>query len=214
MTLIFNTRPAMVMNHARAKKSSSKIRWCNSYEWKQSDWRTKKRTGPIFTALRCVSAVYAVVVCLSVCPSVRPSVTSRYCIETTGEIELFWAWSLPSTHSTLCYKEIWVSPKIRPKLRTWKISIALSRKIVVVDVTVLRRFPAYIGGGVATNTVVSVPSLSYDWRPWELGAGGICAVQRQSVSTPDTVISQVCYVGSLRSHRGVDCDSPRYLRVC
>jgi len=97
-----------------------------------------------------------------VCPSVRPSVTSRYCIETTGEIELFWAWSLPSTYSTLCYKEIWVSPKIRPKLRTWKISIALSRKIVVVDVTVLRRFPAYIGGGVATNTVVSVPSLSYD----------------------------------------------------
>jgi len=73
MTLIFNTRPAMVMNHARAKKSSSKIRWCNSYEWNQSDWRTKKRTGPIFTALRCVSAVYAVVVCLSVCPSVRPS---------------------------------------------------------------------------------------------------------------------------------------------
>ena len=24
-----------------------------------------------------------------VCPSVRPSVTSRYCIETTGRIELF-----------------------------------------------------------------------------------------------------------------------------
>jgi len=73
MTLIFNTRPAMVMNHARAKKSSSKIRWCNSYEWKQSDWRTEKRTGQIFTALRCVSAVYAVVVCLSVRPSVHPS---------------------------------------------------------------------------------------------------------------------------------------------
>jgi len=38
------------------------------------------------------SAVFAVVVCpsvrLSVCLSVRPFVTSRYCIETTGRIKL------------------------------------------------------------------------------------------------------------------------------
>jgi len=37
-------------------------------------------------ATRYATAVYAVVVCLSVCPSV----TSRYCTETTGRIELFW----------------------------------------------------------------------------------------------------------------------------
>jgi len=37
-----------------------------------------------FSARRYASAVYAVVVCLSV----RPSVTSRCCIEKTGRIEL------------------------------------------------------------------------------------------------------------------------------
>jgi len=45
--------------------------------------------------------------------SVCPSVTSRYCIETTGRIGLVLARRLPSTYTTLCYKEIWVSPKIR-----------------------------------------------------------------------------------------------------
>jgi len=35
--------------------------------------------------------------------SVRPSVTSRYSIETTGRIELVLAWRLPSTYPTLCY---------------------------------------------------------------------------------------------------------------
>jgi len=46
------------------------------------------------TAWRYASAVHAVVlfVCLSICPSVRSSVrlsvTSRYCIEMTGQIEL------------------------------------------------------------------------------------------------------------------------------
>jgi len=39
----------------------------------------------VFTARRNASALCAVVVCLSV----RPSVTSRYCIEATGRIELF-----------------------------------------------------------------------------------------------------------------------------
>jgi len=38
----------------------------------------------IFNARRYAGAVFAVVVC----PSVRPCVTSRYCIETTGRIEL------------------------------------------------------------------------------------------------------------------------------
>ena len=44
---------------------------------------------------------------------VRPSVTSRYGIETTGRIELFWGRRLPSTCPTLCCMEIWVSSKIR-----------------------------------------------------------------------------------------------------
>jgi len=49
-------------------------------------------------------------------PSVCPSVTSRYYIETTGRVDEsreYLARRLPSTYSTLRYKEIWVSPKIR-----------------------------------------------------------------------------------------------------
>ena len=62
-----------------------------------------------FTARRCASAVYVVVMCPSVCLSV----TSRCCIETTRRIELVLAWRLHSTYPTLWYKDIWVSPKIR-----------------------------------------------------------------------------------------------------
>ena len=43
--------------------------------------------------------------------SVRPSVTSRYCVETTGRIKLVLARRFPSTHPTLCYQEIRLSPK-------------------------------------------------------------------------------------------------------
>jgi len=50
---------------------------------------------------------------LSARRSVCPYVTSRYCIETTGRIELIVGIGLPSTDPTLCYKEIWVSPIIR-----------------------------------------------------------------------------------------------------
>ena len=42
----------------------------------------------VFTAQRYASEVYALVVCLSVCLSVRPSVTSRHCVETTRRTEL------------------------------------------------------------------------------------------------------------------------------
>jgi len=45
----------------------------------------------LFTAHRCVSAVLAVAICLSVrlsvCLSVRPSDTRRYCIKTTKQIQ-------------------------------------------------------------------------------------------------------------------------------
>jgi len=65
------------------------------------------------TARRYASAVHAVVVCPSVCLSVRPSVTSRHCIETTGRIELVFLARRPlSVYPTLRCKEIWVSPKL------------------------------------------------------------------------------------------------------
>ena len=44
------------------------------------------------------------------CRSVRPSVTSRYCIETTGRIELVFGMK---ASFYLCCKEIRVSPEIR-----------------------------------------------------------------------------------------------------
>ena len=63
-----------------------------------------------FTAQRYANAVFAV----TLCPSVHPSVTSRYSIETTWRIErVFGTWRLPSTYPTLSYKEMCVSPKIR-----------------------------------------------------------------------------------------------------
>ena len=64
---------------------------------------------PIFTARRYTSAVFAAILL-----SIRPSVTSQYCIETTGDIVLVFG-TEASFHlrPTLCYKEIWVSPKIR-----------------------------------------------------------------------------------------------------
>jgi len=47
---------------------------------------------------------YAAVECLSVCLSVRPSITSRYCIETiAGRTELVLAWRLPSTYPTYLF---------------------------------------------------------------------------------------------------------------
>ena len=39
--------------------------------------------------------------------SVHSSVTNRYCIETTGRIELVSAWRLSSTYPKLCHKEIY-----------------------------------------------------------------------------------------------------------
>ena len=76
---------------------------------------THARTAVTFyrATLCYASTVYAVVVCPFLRPSVRPSVTSWYCIETTGRIELVLAWRLPSIYPTLCHMEIWVSPTIR-----------------------------------------------------------------------------------------------------
>ena len=80
-----------------------------------------------------------------VCPSIRLSATSRYCIETTGRIELLFGKkaSFILSHA-LCYKDIWVSINSGTsllnfisnsglgKFRCCK-SIALSTKLVVVD---------------------------------------------------------------------------------
>ena len=46
-----------------------------------------------------------------VCLSVRPSVTSRYCIQTTRQIKLVLARELRFIYPNLRYEEIWVSQK-------------------------------------------------------------------------------------------------------
>jgi len=53
------------------------------------------------------SAVFAVAVCPSVCPS-----QGRVLSKQMNESSWFLAWSLPSTYPTLRFKEIWVSQKI------------------------------------------------------------------------------------------------------
>jgi len=50
---------------------------------------------------------------MSICPSVCLSVTSRHCIETSGQIELVLKCRLPPNYPRLCYKEIWVPPNTR-----------------------------------------------------------------------------------------------------
>jgi len=71
----------------------------------------------LFSARYTLLARYRPVLSSCVRPSVRlsvcPSVTSRHCIGTTGQIELVSAWWLPSTNPALRCTEIWVSPKIR-----------------------------------------------------------------------------------------------------
>ena len=53
------------------------------------------------------SAVFAVAVCPSVCPS-----QARVLSKQMNESSWFLAWSLPSTYPALRFKEIWVSQKI------------------------------------------------------------------------------------------------------
>ena len=73
------------------------------------------RADFFYRATLCQRSIIAVVVGLSVSPSlsVCQSVTSRYCIETSGRIELILAWRLPSTCFTLHCKERWLSPNTR-----------------------------------------------------------------------------------------------------
>ena len=78
-------------------------------QWKSLSRHTITRVGSESSSSY-VSAIYDVVVCLSV----RPPVTSRYCIETNGQIELVLAWRILSTYSTLCYKKSWVSARVLP----------------------------------------------------------------------------------------------------
>jgi len=96
-----------------------------------------------FTAPRNASAVYFVVVCPSVRPSVRPS-QSGFVSKPLDESSWVLALKLPSTYPILCYMEIWISPKIRvlgtslwnfvpnAELRTFRHgkSIALSTELV------------------------------------------------------------------------------------
>ena len=78
----------------------------------------------VFTAQCCASAVYAVIVCLSVCLPQAGIVLKRL-----DESSWFLAWRLPFTYPTLFCKEIWVSPEMRVlssghchTLRTWRLS--------------------------------------------------------------------------------------------
>ena len=85
--------------------------------------------------------------CTCLCLSV--SGASRSSIETADESSWFSAWELPSTYTTLCFKEIRIPLEINSvfpsetcrKLRTLKFfhgrSIALSTKLVVVVVVVV-----------------------------------------------------------------------------
>jgi len=57
---------------------------------------------------------------LSVCPSVCPS-QAGVAWKGLDESSWFLAWRLSSTYPTLCYKEIWVSPKIRV-IPSWTLS--------------------------------------------------------------------------------------------
>jgi len=65
-----------------------------------------------FTARRYASAVYAVVAFPSVRPSIRLS-QAGIVQKRLDESSWVLAWKLNSTYPTLCYKEIWVSTKIR-----------------------------------------------------------------------------------------------------
>jgi len=69
----------------------------------------------IFTARRYASAVFVVVVVVHV--SVCLSVTSLYCIETTGRIELAFATGLLSSFGYF-HKLGYFPLELRPKLRT------------------------------------------------------------------------------------------------
>ena len=64
------------------------------------------------TFLPCDTVLARYLLSLRVRLSVCLSVTSRCCIETRGRIELVLARRLSFTYPTLCFKEIWVSPKI------------------------------------------------------------------------------------------------------
>ena len=86
-----------------------------SSEPESSTLTTRLPSHPYANALYILSSC----VCQSAC--FDPSVTRRYCIETTGRIELFWHGTCP----TLCYKEI----RIRRKIRALSSSGTLSRTL-------------------------------------------------------------------------------------
>ena len=77
--------------------------------------RTPMDAQLFFIARRYASAVYMYACCR------RVSVTSRYCglSKRLDKSNWFAAWRLPSTYPTLCYKEIWVSPKIMVLPSLW-----------------------------------------------------------------------------------------------
>jgi len=66
----------------------------------------------VFTARCYASAVFAVIVCPSVCLSVRLS-QAGVLSKRLDASSWYLAWRLPSIYPKLCFKEIWISPEIR-----------------------------------------------------------------------------------------------------
>ena len=74
----------------------------------QSAEHNQRKSHPILFTTQCyASAVYAVVMCPSVCPSQAGTVSKRL-----DESSWVMARRLSSTHATLCYKEIWVTASL------------------------------------------------------------------------------------------------------
>ena len=63
----------------------------------------------MFTARRCASAVYAVVMCLSICVCV--CLSQAVCVKMTTQIELVFGIGFPLTYPQLCCKEIRIPSK-------------------------------------------------------------------------------------------------------
>ena len=87
--------PSHMYKHDVIHKSGRTAPWCVPSGWRTTEDGHSKFLGLtvfavllLFDAVLARYSVYAVVTCLSVCPSV----TSRYCIKTTGRIESSWFW--------------------------------------------------------------------------------------------------------------------------
>ena len=112
-----------------------------------------------------------------VCPSVSLSVTSRYCIETTRQIELVLAGKLPLTYPKLYYKEI--PPKNKgtslrnfasnSRLRKFRHGLSMVWSTKVVDcgacgLHVRRSSESWLNAQEVVPTLVCSSWQDFDWH--------------------------------------------------